>query len=83
MIYFEHIDQNHLMRTLIDIPDAQLQSLSHICETLRVSRAHVVREAIAAYLAQQSKPNTAQAFGAWGSGEDGVAFQQRLRSEWS
>lgn len=71
------------MRTLIDIPDTQLADLAMLCETRQQSRAELVRQAISAYLAAQPKHPASQAFGSWGAGEDGVAYQQRLRSEWS
>jgi metal-responsive CopG/Arc/MetJ family transcriptional regulator len=70
------------MRTLIDIPENQLAELALICANRQQSRAEVVRQAIGAYIAQQTRPEAAQAFGSWGAGEDGVAYQQRLRSEW-
>ncbi len=70
------------MRTLIDIPESQLADLSAICAARSQSRAEVVRLAISAYLEQQVRPNAKLAFGSWGSGEDGVAYQERLRKEW-
>jgi Ribbon-helix-helix protein, copG family len=70
------------MRTLIDIPDSQLADLALLCDSRQQSRAEVVRQAISAFIAAQSRPNAAQAFGSWGAGEDGVAYQQRLRGEW-
>ncbi len=70
------------MRTLIDIPDAQLDGLARLCTERQQSRAEVVRQAINAYLAQHQQTSAAQAFGSWGAGEDGVAYQQRIRSEW-
>jgi LPS sulfotransferase NodH len=70
------------MRTLIDIPEAQLADLALLCESRQLSRAEVVRQAISSFIAQQTRPQAAQAFGSWGAGEDGVAYQQRLRSEW-
>jgi Ribbon-helix-helix protein, copG family len=70
------------MRTLIDIPESQLADLSAICTTRNQSRAEVVRLAISAYIEQQARPSAKLAFGSWGAGEDGVAYQQRLRSEW-
>jgi metal-responsive CopG/Arc/MetJ family transcriptional regulator len=73
------------MRTLIDIPDDQIAELAKIAKEEKVSRAALVRRAIADLLAARKakKPNGIDAaFGLWGPGEDGLAYQERLRSEW-
>ena len=70
------------MRTLIDIPEKQIQALSVICEAEKVSRAEVIREAIAYYL-DKKKPQLDQAFGLWqDQNVDGLAYQEQARSEW-
>jgi len=84
------------MRVLVDIPDDQLSDLRVICAARKLSRAEVVRQAIAAYIVQ-NRPSREAAFGLWkgraislpddaGSPElmpeDGLAYQERLRSEW-
>lgn len=73
------------MRTLIDIPDDQLAELTKLAKREKVSRAELVRRAIAQLL--EAKPARTEdgidkAFGLWGPGEDGLAYQERLRSEW-
>lgn len=74
------------MRTLIDIPDDQIAELSRIAEEEKTSRAAVVRRAIADLLAARRarKVNALdESFGLWSDmKEDGVAYQERLRSEW-
>jgi len=74
------------MRTLIDIPDDQIAELAQIAEREKVSRAALVRRAIADLLASRRAKKDdaiAAAFGLWGDdGEDGLAYQERLRSEW-
>lgn len=70
------------MRTLVDIPDRQIKDLTAICETEKVSRAEVIRQAIASYI-EKKKPATVEAFGLWkGRKVDGLAYQEQVRSEW-
>lgn len=81
------------MRTLIDVPDQQLDELAAICASRRLSRAEVVRQAIAAFI-ERNRPSREAAFGLWKDQtvylpgeseplpEDGVAYQEKLRSEW-
>jgi metal-responsive CopG/Arc/MetJ family transcriptional regulator len=70
------------MRTLIDIPEQQIRQLTEISRQKGLSRAEVVRQAIAAYLvANRAAPS--QAFGLWGERKiDGLKYQRKLRSEW-
>lgn len=74
------------MRIAVDIPDDQLAELTRLAKRERVSRASLVREAIAALLAEKRKTGDAAidaAFGIWADREeDGLAYQERLRSEW-
>lgn len=75
------------MRTLIDIPDTMINDLRQMSDTLAVSRAELVRRAVAEFLAKQSRElQTADAFGLWAqSGApvvDGLTYQQTFRDEW-
>ncbi len=74
------------MRTLIDIPDDQIAELAKLAEQEKVSRAALVRKAIAELLASKRSNNDDAmdaAFGLWADrDEDGLAYQERLRSEW-
>ena len=71
------------MRALVDIPEANLAQLNKLSKTRRTSRPELVRSAIAQYLQRQSGEGIDQAFGLWANrGEDGLAHQQRVRSEW-
>ena len=72
------------MRTLIDLPDSQIEALAALGEQFRQPRAALIREAVAEYLARHRSPKSAdEAFGLWGSGgPDGLAFQKKARSEW-
>lgn len=70
------------MRTLVDIPDKQIRDLTAICEAEKVSRAELIRQAIAAYL-ERKKPVAVEAFGLWKDRKvDGLAYQEQVRSEW-
>jgi hypothetical protein len=70
------------MRTLVDIPDSQLGELAGLCKREGISRAAAIRAAIAAYLTDRAAP-PAEAFGLWGAdGPDGLAYQEKVRSEW-
>jgi metal-responsive CopG/Arc/MetJ family transcriptional regulator len=74
------------MRTLIDIPDEQLEQLREISNRENTSRAAIIREAIASYLAKRRKVGAKDAFGLWRhEGRDvvdGVEYQKALRGEW-
>jgi metal-responsive CopG/Arc/MetJ family transcriptional regulator len=71
------------MRTLVDIPDADVAALDELARRRRESRAKVLRAAIGEYLTKHRTMDTSQAFGLWGSdAEDGVEYQRRLRAEW-
>ena len=73
------------MRTIVDFPERQLSALDRVSRTKKVSRAEVIRRAVDRYLADHA-PERDAAFGAWrraGIREDGVAYQRRLRREWS
>jgi hypothetical protein len=81
------------MRALVDIPDHQLEDLGVICKARKLSRAEAVRQALEVFI-QQNRPARDEAFGLWKGKtiylpgdpeplpEDGLAFQERLRSEW-
>ena len=81
------------MRALVDIPDRQLEDLSAICAARNLSRAEAVRQALDAFIAQ-NRPARDSAFGLWKGQsvclpgqedplpEDGLAYQEKLRSEW-
>ena len=72
------------MRTIIDIPEDDIDALKALCEAERISRAEAVRRAVRAYVAGKRANEQDEAFGLWKDrGEDGLAYQQRLRDEWT
>ena len=73
------------MRTLIDIPEQQIEELRSLCQRDGISRAELIRRAIAEYISQyRAKGN--DAFGLWQQTgqeiEDGLEYQQQMRNEW-
>jgi len=71
------------MRTVIDLPDEQIEPLKAAAESLKVSRAELIRRAVTEYLRRFEAPAEDAAFGIWQHcGEDGLAYQERMRAEW-
>jgi metal-responsive CopG/Arc/MetJ family transcriptional regulator len=71
------------MRILVDVPEAQLEALAEIGARRKLSRAAVIREAIAGYLGQHQRAKRTHAFGLWGERRiDGLAYQEKIRGEW-
>ena len=71
------------MRTIIDIPDTQLDLLNNFAIQEKISRAELIRRAVADYLQRCAAAPDDDAFGMWQQrSEDGVVYQQRLREEW-
>ena len=70
------------MRTIVDIPPAQIQQLEELCHREGISRAEAVRRAISLFVEEHGTLPDA-AFGMWkGRGHEGVRYQQALRGEW-
>ena len=70
------------MRTLVDIPDADVQALDEVAKLREQPRAALIREAIGDYLAKHRHSDVMAGFGLWETAEDGLAYQNRLRGEW-
>jgi predicted transcriptional regulator len=71
------------MRTLIDMEDQQVRELDDVARRLKLSRAAIVRRAVAEFLDRNAIAELDDAFGLWGDRkEDGVEYQDKLRSEW-
>jgi Ribbon-helix-helix protein, copG family len=76
-----------IMRTIIDLPEYQIDALRLLEERKNVSRAELIRQAVAQYVVRNVE--VPEAFGAWKSRAptlkktmDGVAVQKKLRAEW-
>lgn len=72
-----------IMRTIIDLPEEQVNALAELCESQSISRAEAVRRALSAMLAHQKTAGRNAAFGAWkGKKVDSRKFVDALRGEW-
>lgn len=72
------------MRFLADIPDADVEWLDGLSAEQGVSRAELVRRAVAAYRADVSGDAIDNAFGIWRDRADvgdGLKYQRRLRGK--
>jgi metal-responsive CopG/Arc/MetJ family transcriptional regulator len=70
------------MRTLVDLPEAELEQLNALSRERRVSRAQLIRQAVAGYL-EQNRTGLEETFGLWKKkAVDGVKYQEQLRGEW-
>ncbi len=70
------------MRTLVDLPEGELEQLNMLSRARRVSRAELIRQAVAGYL-EQNKTGLEDSFGLWKKkAVDGVKYQKQLRGEW-
>lgn len=70
-----------IMRTIVDLPDDQLNALADLCKTQRISRAEAIRRALADLLARQHRKGRESAFGTWAK-RDSRKLVDRLRREW-
>lgn len=73
------------MRFLVDISDDDLRWLDEFSAEQGKSRAALLREAVSAFRAEQSKQGIERYFGLWsahGSRVDGLDYQRRARGEW-
>jgi metal-responsive CopG/Arc/MetJ family transcriptional regulator len=73
------------MRTIVDIPDSQIEILNQLSKKKKTSRAEIIRLALAGYIAEHNKTKKGfkHAFGIWQDRKiDSVTYQQNLRDEW-
>jgi len=72
------------MRTIVDLPPQHVQQLDRFSAQARISRAELIRRAVADYLQRHPLMDSAiPAFGLWANRkEDGLAYQERIRAEW-
>ena len=73
------------MRTLIDIPDEDLQWLDRKAKSEGKSRAAVIRDAVTQFRAAESRRGIERYFGLWKDRSDigdGLDYQRRMRGEW-
>jgi len=71
------------MRTIIDLPTADVDALDALCVREGISRAEAIRRAVAQHLLANRAGDAGQAFGLWRARPvDGLRYQQRVRREW-
>lgn len=71
------------MRILVDADEAQVAALDDLAKREKRPRAAIIRAAIDEYVSRNKRQAVKDGFGLWGKdGEDGLAYQERLRSEW-
>lgn len=71
------------MRTIIELPPAQLDALDALCRRAGISRAEAIRRAVAAMVAGATTAGRAAAYGLWRNrGINGLTYERRLRAEW-
>ena len=77
------IEDDVIMRTTVDLTDEQFKLLAALCAAKGISRAEALRRAVARLLADEQRPDRAQAFGAWrGKQIDSMKAVRRMRDEW-
>lgn len=70
------------MRTIIELPGSQIEALDALCRRDRISRAEVIRRAVALLVQSEGALASGAAFGVWRDRrEDGLAYQERMRTE--
>lgn len=85
MISYNDIIYIIIMRTILNIPDNQIKILRQLSEQRKISRAEIIRQAIADHIANSTKveKNYEKAFGVWKNIKiDPIAYQRKLRNEW-
>jgi metal-responsive CopG/Arc/MetJ family transcriptional regulator len=74
------------MRTIVDIPDTQINTLDQLAKKKKISRAELVRQALSNYITGCIKTNNGykSAFGSWQNNDlkDSICYQKELRDEW-
>lgn len=73
-----------IMRTIVDIPQTVLNELDDLARREDISRAEVMRRAMAEYVASRRSSRGDAAFGIWKSKMiDALTYEDDLRGEWN
>ncbi len=71
------------MRVIVDLPEEQIEALKHLSEQSKLSRAELMRRAVADYLRRHQMDGVEDAFGIWKNHQrDSLDYQYKLRREW-
>jgi hypothetical protein len=72
------------MRTIIELPAAQLEALDWLCRRDEISRAEAIRRAVALLLRDCRMADSDAAFGLWRDRPvDAMTYEDDLRGEWN
>ena len=70
------------MRTIIDIPETDIERLADLCKEQGISRAEAIRRAVRLYL-EGHRSHEDDAFGLWKDRDiDALEYERSLRKEW-
>lgn len=69
------------MRVWVDLPKEMMAHLDEMAPVRGTDRAELIRQAVSACLAKQRAVDATFGLRA-DRGEDGIAYQERMRSEW-
>ena len=71
------------MKTVVELPEEQIEALKRLSERSRLPRAALVRQAVAEFLLLHQGKTDGEAFGLWKNRKlDGLDYQRRLREKW-
>jgi metal-responsive CopG/Arc/MetJ family transcriptional regulator len=72
------------MRTIIDLPESDRETLDTLSRKLGISRAEAVRRAVAEFLKSHRSASDDELFGIWRNrNEDALVYEDRVRAEWN
>ncbi|MCU5773708.1 ribbon-helix-helix protein, CopG family [Erwiniaceae bacterium BAC15a-03b] len=72
-----------MTRIVIDLSEEDLRQLDNLKAIRDVSRAELIRQAMAAFLDRNRVGGNSNAFGLWGNKKvDGVIYENQMREEW-
>jgi len=72
------------MRTIVDLPGEQVAALQQLGVRSNLSRAELVRRAVAEYLDKRQDSGDERAFGLWQRRHcDALDYEDQLRAEWA
>jgi metal-responsive CopG/Arc/MetJ family transcriptional regulator len=71
------------MRTIIELPDEQVEALGNLSAQEKVSRAEIIRRAVSNYIREKQSGKGRSAFGLWKKKKvNALKYESRLRAEW-
>jgi hypothetical protein len=71
------------VRTIIELPESQVEALDALCRREGISRAEAIRRAVAAHVRSERDRGVDPAFGLWRRRRvDALQYQRRARREW-